>query len=350
MPVRIVKDAVDERSLNDVVNQNVRGNSSQGGGFDISTIANILGTLGSLTGGGGNTEQRRQPSTGGLGGLVDAFIGQSTTNTGGLGGLFNTLIGGNQQPQQPQTNNTHSGSGLGTLFNVIGQMNSGGNTQPSGGGIGNLGNLVSMFLNSNTNTNRTQPQNNNPQGNAVNPLVAAFVSMAIQTCMRYAMNQFFNQQKNRNTGFAMGTSAPGNPDFNQAEQILQHRLASAKICVSLWNYACGADHQFQDSEKQAIQMLIEQQVKFLFPENIARQDDVLNELQQTFLQPLPAEKIVEAARADMQFAGDLYGQACMLIAVDKSLQQSESQFLDKLASDFGLSPQTAQEIRKQFGL
>ncbi|MDW8289072.1 MAG: DUF533 domain-containing protein, partial [Flammeovirgaceae bacterium] len=145
-------------------------------------------------------------------------------------------------------------------------------------------------------------------------------------------------------------SAPGSTSVSNAEQILQHRLESAKICVSLWNYACGADRQFQDSERQAIQMLMEQQVKFLFPENIAQQDEVLKELQQTFLQPLPMEEILRAARADVQFAGDLYGQACMLIAVDKSFQQTENQFLDRLANDFGLSPQVTQEIEKQFGL
>ncbi|GAB4337436.1 MAG: hypothetical protein OHK0038_15850 [Flammeovirgaceae bacterium] len=325
MPVRIVKDTPDNGVLNDVLN-NSGGGSSRGGGFDISTITNILGTLGNLSGGQGGSG-----GMGALGGLVNSFINQQSgggSSTSGLGSLFNNLIG-------------QQGGGLGSLFNVIGQVtgNQGNNSR-----MVDLGGLINTFLSGSGNRSVSNNQN---QGGGANPLLAAFASMAINACIRYASNKFMNNNSGGRSGFAMNTAAP---NTNSAEQVLQHRLESAKVCVSLWNYACGSDRQFQNEEKQAIQTLINEQVKFLFPDSIAEQSEVLEELQNTFSNPVPAEKIVQAAQSDPQFAGDLYGQACMLIAVDKSLQQSERSFLDKLAVDFGLPPQTAQTIRSQFGL
>jgi uncharacterized membrane protein YebE (DUF533 family) len=311
MPVRIVKDTPDNGVLNDVLNTG--GGSSQGGGFDISTITNILGTLGSLSGGGG---QQGNSGLGGLGGLVNSFIGQQ---------------GGGS-----------SGGGLGSLFNVIGQVAGG---QGNSGGMGDLGGLINTFISGNN--NRSTGGNQGQGGGGANPLLAAFASMAINACMRFASNKFMNNNAGGSSGFAMNAAAP---NTSNAEQVLQHRLESAKVCVSLWNYACGSDRQFQNEEKQAIQTLIGEQVKFLFPEDVAEQSEVLNELQNTFSNPIPAEKIVQAAKSDSQFAGDLYGQACMLVAVDRSMQQGEKNFLDKLAVDFGLSSQTAQTIRSQFGL
>jgi uncharacterized membrane protein YebE (DUF533 family) len=332
MPVRIVKDTPDNGVLNDVLNTG--GGSSQGGGFDISTITNILGTLGSLSGGGG---QQGNSGLGALGGLVNSFIGQqgggNSGGGGGLGSLFNSLIG-------QQGGGNSGGGGLGSLFNVIGQVAGG---QGNSGGMGDLGGLINTFIggkNSSTGSNQGQ-------GGGANPLLAAFASMAINACMRYASNKFMNNNSGGKSGFAMNAAAP---NTSNAEQVLQHRLESAKVCVSLWNYACGSDRQFQNEEKQAIQTLIGEQVKFLFPDGVAEQSEVLNELQNTFSNPIPAEKIVQAAKSDPQFAGDLYGQACMLVAVDRSMQQTEKNFLDKLAVDFGLSSQTAQTIRSQFGL
>lgn len=106
--------------------RNMRGGQSQGGGS-----GGILGDiLGGVLGGGGQQTGR----AGGAGGA------------GGLGGLLGGLLGGGGQQA-----GRSGGGGLGGLLGgLLGGQRSGGmgiqgNQQPQAGGLGDLGDLASMF-------------------------------------------------------------------------------------------------------------------------------------------------------------------------------------------------------------
>ncbi|MCU0451804.1 MAG: DUF533 domain-containing protein [Bernardetiaceae bacterium] len=289
MPVRIVKDNPDEMAMSEAFNfDNPNGQGGGGGGSGLGGLLDMLG------GGGGGQSQ-----AGGLGGLLSLLGGGGQqSQAGGLGGLLNMLGGGGQS----------QAGGLGGLLNMLG-----------GGG---------------------QVQ----RGGAGNSLMSMLGSMAISACMNYAMRKFTGG------GGGGGMFSQGAPTAQDAEQLLQQRFESARLCVSLWSYACGVDRQFADAEKDALQQLIQKTSSELFPQSVANQEEVHSEMIEAFNSPVEYRQIVEAARSDAEFAAELFGQACFLVAVDKNFSSGEQEFITQIGNDFGLEAGVVRGVRAQFGI
>ncbi len=248
-----------------------------------------------------NNNNTKDQSGGGGGFDISSIVnllgggGQNQGNGGLIGGLANLLGGGGQQS-----------GGLGGLVNLLG-----------GGGR---------------------------QRQSSNSLLSVLGSIAIQACIGYAKRRFAGGSR------GSGLSQSGAPSPNDLEALLQERYASARLCVSLWSHVCGADRQFHEAEKTAFYGLIDQTSRDLFPDGIAKLDEVKSEMIEAFNHPIAYEEIVGQASADQNFATELFKQACFLAAVDKQLARTEVDFIGRLAQDLQIDDHQAQTIRAQFGL
>lgn len=296
MPVRIVKDNPDEMVVNDNFNfENPQDQGNQGGGgggIDLSFLNNLLG------GGGGN-----QGGSGGIN-IMDLLGGGGNRGDGG-GGILDILGGGGQSNQ-------------------------------SSGGSGLLGGLINSFLGGGGGS-----QVNRGGGN--NGLLSVLGGMAVNACINYAINSFTNKGGG-------GSFSKGAPTKEDVDGLLNERLASAEMCVSLWSYSVYADDQLQNQEKQALESLVNDTVHQLFPSSIADQNEVRQILMDKVNNPLDYDEVVKAASQDYNFAGQLYQQACLLIAADQALGGAEDNYLHDLADDLGLDANDATTIRQKFGM
>lgn len=291
MPVRIVKDNPDEMVVNDNFNfdnpQNQVKDNQGGGGIDLSFLNELLG-------GGGQK---------------------------GGGSILDLLGGGGQ------------GSGGGGILDLLG----GGKTNQSGGGL--LGGLINSFLGGQGGSGQQVNRGSNS-----NSLLSVLGSMAVNACINYAINSFMNKGGGRS--FSKG--AP--PSKEDVDGLLNERLNSAEVCVSLWSHTVFADQELQTQEKQVLEQLIDDTVNQLFPPSIANQNEVSQILVNRVNNPLDYDEVIGLARQDYNFAGQLYQQACLLIAADKMLGGEEDDYIHNLASDLGLQKNDAQAIRQKFGL
>ncbi len=293
MPVRIVKDNPDEMVVNDNFNfdnpQNQVKNNQGGGGIDLSFLNELLG-------GGGQK---------------------------GGGSILDLLGGGGQ------------GSRGGSILDLLG----GGQTNQGSGGL--LGGLINSFLGG---QGGNRQEVNRRGSNNSNSLLSVLGSMAVNACINYAINSFMNKGGGRS--FSKG--AP--PSKEDVDGLLNERLNSAELSVSLWSHTVFADQELQAQEKQVLEQLISDTVNQLFPPSIANQAEVRQMLTDRVYHPLDYDEVVSLARQDYNFAGQLYQQACLLIAADKMLGGEEDDYIHHLASDLGLQKGDAQAIRQKFGL
>jgi uncharacterized membrane protein YebE (DUF533 family) len=266
----------------------------------------------------------------------------------------------NEQSLGNALNNTRQGGGN-IDFSAIGSiLNQLGGGQQGGGGLGKLlggnnsaqvGSLINSVLGGGGGRS-SQPVKGGSGGNA---LLQSLASMAINACLQFAMNRLTQGGGNlRASATAVPASGkpvagrPVNTGTDAAEALLQQRMRSAEICVSLWSYTCGADSQLQEQEKEAIFSLIDSTVNELFPPDIAEQSEVRQELLQIFSKPWPYDKMVSAASADPKFATDLFGQACFLVAADRRVERTEDEFLKRLVKDLKIPQAEADNLRRQF--
>ncbi len=159
-----------------------------------------------------------------------------------------------------------------------------------------------------------------------------------------AYDRYVDHQEKKNITEEDGLSE------QEIQDLLTIRVELANIMVSLWSHACDADEEFQDSEKEVVQEMIDSLFTddSLFPEEIANQDVIMNELLETFENPLPMKSILKYAKDDDELLADLYSQACCILIADKSLTTEEREFLDNLAKDFGLSDFDKKSIEKKY--
>ena len=290
MPVRIVKDNPDEMVVNDNFNfENPQDQGNQGGGQGGGIDLSFLNNL--LGGGGGSIN------------IMD-MLGGGGGNRGG--GILDLLGGGGQS------------------------------NQSSSGGL--LGGLISSFLGGGGN------QNNRGGGQGGSSLLSTLGSMAVNACINYAINSFMNK------GGGKGSFSKGAPTQEDMNNLLNERLHSAEMCVSIWSYSVYADDQLQTQEKQALQSLISDTVQQLFPSSVADQNEVRQVLLDRVNNPLDYNEVVQQASQDYNFAGQLYQQACLLIAADQALGGSEDNYLHDLADDLGLNENDAAAVRQKFGM
>jgi uncharacterized membrane protein YebE (DUF533 family) len=292
MPVRIVKDNPDEMVVNDNFNfENPQDQGQQGGGgIDLSFLNNLLG-------GGGGGQQ-------------------------GGGGILDLLGGGGRQ----------QGGGILDLLGGGGQSNQGGSS-------GLLGGLISGFLGGGQQVNRGGSQQ---QGGG---LLSVLGSMAVNACINYAVNSFMNKG-----GGSKSFSQGAPPSKEDVDGLLNERLASAEICVSLWAHTVFADKKMQSQEKEVIGQLINETVQQLFPSSIANQDEVAQILTDKISNPMDYDDVVDAANQDYNFATQLYQQACLLVAADQALGGAEDDYINNLATDLNLNEDDASAIRQKFGM
>ncbi len=298
MPVRIVKDNPDEMVVNDNFSfEDPQGNSQQsggsGGGIDLSFLNDLLG------GGGGGQK-------------------------GGGGSILDLLGGGGGQ------------RGGGSILDLLG--GGGGQVNQGGGGAGLLGGLINSFLGGGGG------QTNRGGGGGNNSLLSALGGMAVNACINYAINSFMN----KGGGGSFSKGAP--PSKEDVDGLLNERLNSAELCVSLWSHTVFADQELQPQEEQVLKQLINDTVSQLFPSSIANQNEVRQILTDRINSPLDYDEIVDAASQDYNFAGQLFQQACLLIAADRALGGQEDNYLDNLGADLGLQDNDANTIRQKFGV
>ncbi|TAH20524.1 MAG: DUF533 domain-containing protein [Cytophagales bacterium] len=231
-----------------------------------------------------------------------------------------------------------SGGGQGIDLSFLNDLLGGGGTK--GGGSGLLGGLINSFFGDGGGSQ----QNNNKIGNSGGGILSALGGMAVNACINYAINSFTNKGK----GGMFSKSSP--PSKEDVDGLLNERLHSAEICVSLWSHTAFADQQMQAQEKQIIGQLIKDTVKQLFPASIAEQSEVEQLLLEKVANPIDYDDVVDEASQDQNFAAQLYQQACLLTAADKAFGRDEDDYIYNLASDLGIDDNNAQAIRQKFGI
>lgn len=252
--------------------------------------------------------------------------GQSGGGSGGQGidlSFLNDLLGGGGT----------KGGGGGILDFL------GGGQSSQGGGSGLLGGLISSFLGGGD-----SQQSKNKGGNSSSGILSALGGMAVNACINFAVNSFMNKGKG-------GMFSQGRPPSKEdVDGLLNERLRSAEICVSLWAHTAFADQQMQAQEKQIIGQLVKDTVKQLFPESIAEQSEVEKLLLDKVSNPMDYDDVVDEASQDYNFAAQLYQQACLLTAADKAFGKAEDDYIYNLASDLSIDDNDAQTIRQKFGI
>jgi len=76
-------------------------------------------------------------------------------------------------------------------------------------------------------------------------------------------------------------------------------------------------------------------------------DEDRNYLMAQLQKPMETEKLIAAAKGQPELAAQIYGASLLAIEVDT---QAEKNYLAKLATELGLSPQVVRRINEQFGL
>lgn len=254
--------------------------------------------------------------------------GQSGGGNGGQGidlSFLNDLLGGGGGKK----------GGGGSILDFLG-----GGGKSSQGGTGLLGGLIGSFLGG----GGSGQQTNNREGNNKSGILSALGGMAVNACINYAVNSFMNKGKG-------GMFSQGRPPSKEdVDGLLNERLHSAEICVSLWSHTAFSDQQMQAQEKQIIGQLIKDTVKQLFPASIAEQDEVESLLLDKVSNPMDYDDVVDEASQDYNFAIQLYQQACLLTAADKAFGKEEDNYILNLASDLSIDDNDAQAIRQKFGM
>jgi uncharacterized membrane protein YebE (DUF533 family) len=224
----------------------------------------------------------------------------------------------------------------------------------------NNNNYEDNTINDNVNDNNESNANNNSNldlgnianllfggggsssSNTNNSLFGNLASMAIGACVGYAVEYFRNSHQQQR--------AAGSYSRQEAEELYQARMAATQVCVSIWSYAVGADREFNEAEEQQVQELISHTVNELFPSKVADQDLVRQEMMAMFENPMPYEDAVRQATRDKNFALQVYHQAAMLVAADRSYVGREQNFMNDLAKDLRLSGTDIRPIHQKLGL
>ncbi len=199
--------------------------------------------------------------------------------------------------------------------------NSDTNNQQSSGGF-DLGGIANMLFGGG---------GSNSSSNS-NSIFSSLASMAIGACVNYAANSF---QNSRATSTQSMTGSSRSQE--DVEALYQSRMQGASIAVSLWAYAVGADRNFNDEERQAVERLLNDTIQQLFPSEVANQNEVRQELRQIFENPMSYDDVVGQASQNSAFAKQLYQQAVLIVNSDGNNSSREENFLNTLAADLGIN-------------
>ncbi len=198
-------------------------------------------------------------------------------------------------------------------------------------------------------TNNSWSGNSNNTSNGSNALFSFLGSMAINACINYASNLLWGQRGNKNST-AQNFTHQDKISYQEADDLLQERLVSAELCVSIWAHTIFADGKMQQAEKEAVNQLIRDMVNKLFPNDIADQTIASSTLQKRLREPHNYQDVVRQASNDYAFSLNLYEQACLLIGADQLTQDSENVFLANLAQDLRIQAGDVTKARSKFNL
>lgn len=199
--------------------------------------------------------------------------------------------------------------------------------------------------NSNDNNWGGGSQNNAGVGNT---LFSFLGSMAVQACVSYAFNAFMGGNSTKQT--SQSFTKPKRMNYQEADDMLQQRLTSAELCVSMWAHTAFSDGKMQHVEKEAVDQLIQDTVRKLFPQDIADQTIASGTLQRRLKSPYSYQEVVSQASRDDAFALKLYEQSCLLLASDEMLQEKENVFLSNLANDLQIQDNDVTKLRSKYNL
>jgi uncharacterized membrane protein YebE (DUF533 family) len=184
-----------------------------------------------------------------------------------------------------------------------------------------------------------------------NALFSFLGSMAVQACVNYAFNALWGggskKQSSQSQSFA---TQKQRMNYQEADDMLQQRLASAELCVSMWAHTALSDGKMQQAEREAVDELITDTVSKLFPQDIADQTIASSTLQKRLKSPHSYQEVVRQAVQDYAFALKLYQQACLLVASDENLQEKENVFLANLAQDLHIQDDDVTKARSYYKL
>ena len=294
--------------------------SPQGGG-----LGGLGDLLGGLTGGGqqANLQPGQQSSGGGLGGLLGGLAGGGGQQ-GGLGGLLGGLAGGGGQQ-----------GGLGGLLGGLaggaaGQRQGGG--QPQGGlgdllgglasqqgGLGGmLGNILAGGAAQNSDHPAAQPRSA-PMAGGLGGLLDSLAGGGGRSEQAgTSLGGMFNQ--------ALAGQAPPAPE--------PHHNAQAEILLRAMINAAKSDGEIDPQE----QKMIVEHLGDVSQDEIAF---VRNEM----ARPLDVDAFVRSVPADLK--QQVYLMSLLGIKLDS---QAEAQYLDRLATGLGISPEESNHIHTQVGV
>ncbi|MGB3652378.1 MAG: hypothetical protein WBA41_14335 [Rivularia sp. (in: cyanobacteria)] len=142
----------------------------------------------------------------------------------------------------------------------------------------------------------------------------------------------------------------GDDNDDEIVELLLGRLNIAKVCVSLWAHCCFADGELTEEEDEMTDSMIAALFSddSLFPEEITNQEFVLNELIETFNNPLPMKVVVDLASDNPELAANFYEEACIIFAADGYVGVEEREFLNDLADEFGISRMDKKGIERKY--
>lgn len=185
-------------------------------------------------------------------------------------------------------------------------------------------------------------------------------SLAFQAYTAFAEEEYESEASALGVGgvLAVGAGAFIHGLFSEEEQndseeeilnLLISRLKFAKVCVSLWAHCSFADGEFTEEEDELTDQLIGSLFadNSLFPEELADQEAVCEELVNTFNDPLPIKSVVELAQTNDKLAANFYEEACLIFAIDGTVETDEREFLDDLADELKLSRMDKKSIERK---
>ncbi len=134
------------------------------------------------------------------------------------------------------------------------------------------------------------------------------------------------------------------------EDMMQARYKAAEICVSMWGYTCGVDANFPIEESNAFKSLIKEIVIQLFPPKVTNSEEIEKELTEFFYKPLPYKAIVEYCKLDNDFKTVLFEQMCHIVKSDNIFHEKEKNFLPRFAKDAEIPIETVNSVYSKYQL
>lgn len=118
----------------------------------------------------------------------------------------------------------------------------------------------------------------------------------------------------------------------------------------MWAHCCIADGELSEEEDEITHELMGylSTDESLFPEEIANQEAVLEELTYTFNNALPMKTIIQFGKRDGEIARNFYEEACLVFVADGVIASEERKFLEHLAQEWDISPMDQKLIEEQY--